>query len=262
MKSDIQNLILKCVREILNQYISQLKAHQKQAAIIFKNGYQWEDNVIKCGKGIEYAKNIKNNLDVVVFSKDDWTKKDLIKEFHNMGEKGRANLRIRTSNPRQIAKNIQETLESMGIRTWELFPSILGYCLDRAERELLGNDEKSEPYRGDFGKLGVNYGKTKDFDILRGTDHLQFNVDMEKFYQIVKSHLDSRYMGYGYQNLNKVGLMQYTMGEFIDNFYYGPGLYTNTTSPCHKYQKKFSDFYKKTLPQPKIPELFEEDLAM
>ncbi len=249
MKREEKRLLLSVVGNVMMQYISTLKAHKQASEEKFnpKSGYAWTNNVVKCGKGIEYAERILDNLRPVLFREKEWGRKELISVFHDKNY----NPDVigfgwhETTDPDRVAQNAVVVLGSMGISAPEIFASIIGYSLTRGEKELLDGEKwEGEVNTGSFGKIGVNYGLPKDFDVLFASDHTQMNVDLTTPYAIIRRYL-ARELRATNSNNDRVNKMIFNRG--LENVTFGLyprqyGTYRRWDDPMYSYQKTFETF--------------------
>ena len=249
MKKEEKKLIVAVVGNILTQYLNILREHEKLSEEKFtaKSGYGYACNVDKCSKGIRYAERIMDNLPEVLFRNKLWTRKELNSVFHNKEYNAEtvANEWNYTSDENMIANNMIIVLESIGgMRATEIFSSLIGYTAMRAEAELVecGKWEKGVE-RADFGKIGVNYGKTKDYDVLFGTDYTDLDISLSAPYMIIRRDMIRRLKGTsGRKRTNRKvvneALRDFTFGVYPRNY----GSVVRAAEPTAPYQRKFVDF--------------------
>ena len=247
MKESSRKTAIKVVKNLLIQYINQLKNYRAWAETEFKSGIKYEDNVVKCDNGIAYAERILGNLDQVLNRNVVWQRKELVQKFHK-----RYSLDLlqatapRTNDPKVLAENIEVVLESMGIRTWELFPSMLGYVLDRTQSNLLGLEDCAPIHHsGSFGKLSVNYGKTRDFDVFANTDHAIVEFDFRSIFTIVKKGVLNKARALSKYSDDQNDYLKHELNDFFNAFYYGHGTYSLSSSKFYKQQRNFAEFRRR-----------------
>lgn len=249
MKKEEKKLIVSVVGNILTQYLGILEEHREVAKEKFtaKSGYGYACNVDKCSKGITYAERIMDNLPEVLFRDKVWTRKELNSVFHDKEYDGEtvACGWGQTSDKNTIATNMIVVLESIGgMRAPEVFASLIGYTALRAEKELVeGEKWEKDVESGDFGKIGVNYGKTRDFDVLFGSDSTELVLSFNTPYMLIRRDMVRRLKGTsGRKRTTKkiVGeaLRDFTFGVYPRNY----GSVVRSADPCAPYQRKFVEF--------------------
>lgn len=248
MNMDEKKLIVAVVGNIISQYLSIVKEHKEISEKKYtpQSGFGYDRNVDKCSKGIVYAERIMDNLPYVLFRDKVWTKEELSSVFHNVEFKGMtlSSEGAEASDENTIANNVIIALESIGgIKAKEILPSLIGYTSMRAERELVDGEKWSEKVNGaKFGKAGVNYGKTRDFDILFGTDKTDLLISFETPYMLLRREMiakikDSKNSEKTTEDIIEDSIKFFTKSLYPSNF----GSLIMSATPCAKYQRRFAD---------------------
>ncbi len=265
MKKDEKRLITSVVGNIITQYLSTLKEHRELSQEQFKakSSYGYACNINKCSKGITYAERIMDNLPEVLFRNKIWTRKELNSVFHDKeyNPETVASEWGETLDSNLISQNVIVVLESIGgMRATDVFAALIGYTLMRAETEIVDCEKWVKGVEvGDFGKIGVNYGKTKDFDVLFGTDKTELNIDFRTPYMIIRKNLVSKIKGFaGKRNIRNVkvkdAMRDFTFGVYPRNY----GSLIRACDPCAPYQRKFVEFRQDCFDNERILKLQEE----
>jgi hypothetical protein len=247
MKREDKNLLLAVVGNIMNQYVGRLKEHRELAdeKFVAKTSYARDYNVVKCSKGITYAERIMDNLEAVLFRDKTWHRKELISVFHDKeySQESIGNW-DRTSDENQVAHNVAVVLGSMGIDALDIFATLSGYTSLRGRQELFNGEKwNSDVNTGNFGKLGINYGKPRDFAILFGTDKTDMEIDLVSPYLILIRRLLSKVKGY----TGMCKLAEQVFDNQLRNFIFSVypreyGSIVRSCDPIAPYQKEFVEF--------------------
>ena len=249
MKKDEKKLIVSVVGNLLTQYLGILEEHREISEEKFtaKSGYGYACNVDKCSKGITYAERIMDNLPAVLFRNKEWTRKELNSVFHDKEYDAETVTRgwAETSDDDMISKNMIIVLESIGgMRAPEVFSSLIGYSAMRAQKELVDGEKwEKDVESGNFGKIGVNYGKTRDFDVLFGSDKTDLVLSFATPYMLIRRDMVRRLKHTSSQRTpaQKVvddALRDFTFGVYPRNY----GSVVRACEPCAPYQRKFVEF--------------------
>ena len=246
MENNRRKVIIQMVDNILEQYIAQLEAHKEWSVSNYQEGtLKYEENVVKCNSGILYAQRIRKHLDAILTCKKAWTRKELVYRF----SRGYSDTYLpfdANKKPKHnvFAQNIEELLNSMGIRTWEMLPSLSGYVLDRNRHEsgALSLDKKPAVHEINLGKLTVNYGKTRDFDVFDNVPSANFKLNLKPIYKIAKEQYFNKETAIAKHTSAPLEYMNSAMVSFLRDLHYGPGIYTSTRSEAYQYQRDFAEF--------------------
>lgn len=268
MKKDEKKLIVSVVGNILTQYLAILKEHRDLSEEKFtaKSSYGYACNVDKCSRGITYAERIMDNLPEVLFRNKEWTRKELNAVFHDKEYDGSSVTRgwMETSDDDMISKNMIIVLESIGgMRAPEILASLIGYSAMRAETELIDGERWGRDVEyGNFGKIGVNYGKTRDYDVLFGTDKTDLDISFSTPYMLIRRNLASklrRAQGTRVpsEKIIKDALKKFTFGVYPRNY----GSVVRSCDPCAPYQRKFVDFRQECFEDERVINLQQDLLA-
>ena len=258
-----KKLLLAVVGNVLTQYVGRLKEHRELASEKFstKSGYARENNVVKCSKGIDYAEKIIDNLEAVLFRDKTWNRKELISVFHDK-EYSADNIGDwkRTTNENQVANNVTVVLGSMGIDAPDILGAIAGYTSIRARQELFAGEKwQGEINSGKFGKIGVNYGKTKDFDVLFGTDKTDMEIDFTSPYLILRRSLMSKVKSCGKNGAVAKMVFDNQLRNFIFSVYPKEyGSVVKSFEPIAPYKREFVEFRKQCKERDSIKDLYIE----
>jgi len=195
MKKEIRKVIMQVMDNIISQYINQLKEHRDKAdfkypeTVASENNYVRTcrfNNVIRCDKGIAFAGNIRNNLDKILYKKSGWTRKGLIKKYHDNADDNIVyNQDLNSAIENSVADNVYMVLDTFGLSVERIMPTILGYALlkkqNEFENDVVMNQENDNIV--DCCKLTCNYGKDTNFDILQGLDsEVRLLLNMDSIY--------------------------------------------------------------------------------
>ena len=267
MKKEDKRLVLAVVGNVMTQYVSKLKEHRDLADKLFvaKTGYARANNVVKCSKGIDFAERIMDNLETVLFRDKEWTRKELISVFHNKNysKDAVASKYELTDDENTIAKNVIVTLGNMSIDAPDIFATLIGYTSLRARKELLeGEKWQGNVNIGNFGKIGVNYGKPKDFDVLFGTDKTAMDINLEYPYMIIRRRLISQLKKYGGNRRISENIINEELSKLLTAVY--PKTYGSLVMghlPTAKYQREFVDFRKQYVEKGRLKSAYMDSLG-
>lgn len=268
MKKEDKRLVLAVVGNVLSQYISKLKEHREIAEKLFvaKTGYARANNVGKCSKGIDFAERIMDNLETVLFRDKVWTRKELISVFHNKNysKEDVASKYELTDDENIVANNVIVTLGNMSIDAPDIFATLIGYTSLRARKELLDGERwQGKVNIGNFGKIGVNYGKPKDFDVLFGTDKTAMDINLEYPYMILRRRIIGQLKKHGANRQISENILNEELGKFLTTVY--PRTYGSIVMghlPTASYQREFVDFRKQYVNKCELKKEYMESLGV